>query len=234
MRHFKVEMGDKMTGRLRSQAVLVGLREDIELLLGNFLAKGSLKFADFAECWREMNFVFVFTFRLNQSELREFIEDAFLVALEYLNEMNSTEQSVSILFMIYSLFSCQPIEPKIPFKLTMDKFLLFRRLYDSCKRNGFNDACYVWLKLNSLGAFHFTLRDRALGPTYIKKIPANPDQNKVPITINNFDFNKSIEELKRVHTDYLQMKNLLAPENTAIQYLDLVNDSVFKEYDKLM
>lgn len=222
-----------MAGHIRTQAVLASLREDCDLLLSNFLSKESFKFQDFTACWRDMSFCFIFTFKLNQSELREFIEEAFLIALEYVKETNTLEKSIGILYLICSLYTSQPINPKIQFKLTMEKFLHFRKIFHSCKEKGYTDACYVWMKLISIGAFHFTHRDRPLGPTYLKKIPANLDQNNMQVTPTCFDFTESIDELRRVHGDYLEMKRQLGTEISSIRDLDHVNDSVFTEYKRI-
>ncbi|XP_074598916.1 snRNA-activating protein complex subunit 1-like [Brevipalpus obovatus] len=216
------------------ERILDGLRQDITKLIENYIAKEDHTFPNFASTWREMKFYFIFTSKVNQSELREFTEEAFLITLKFLDTTeNSMQHSIAILFLMYCMFISQPLNPKIPFKLTIENYNRCRLIYKHCEEHQIKDACYVWLKLNSLGAFHFTHRERPMGPSYMKK---HINTSLVPRSEIDFssEYKDSINELTRIHQEYSNLKRSLPPENGAVKHLDLVSDSLFQEYTSIM
>ena len=101
-----------------------GFRQDMEELFSRFLTPEeedstengetdkskeiSLRFTRFSHFWRQMDFSLVFRYRLQENDLREFIEETYLVVLPNVCSEYPFERRVSALYLLYSLFVKQP------------------------------------------------------------------------------------------------------------------------------
>lgn len=212
-----------------------GLKQDIDNLLEEFDKTRSLRFIDFACLWRDKSFNFIFTYKLNQNDLREFIEEAFNIVLDPLCSDTTPERSISSLYFIYCLYTSQPIEPKVPINLTLNKFKFFRSLLAATKESKQIDACYIFLKLVSLGAFNLVARNKPFGPLTIRKTVVSSAQTSRELPIGQLcDLESYIGKLQWIHTLYNNKKRSLEGDDVAeVKNLELINDELFSEYEKL-
>ena len=157
--------------------VASGFRQDMEELFSRFIApeesteqmtedmtidekpkKISLRFSRFSSVWRQMNFSLVFRLRLNENDLREFVEEIYLLVLPNVCIEYPYERRVSALYLLYSLFVKQP--KNICQKIRINSLYLdqFRELIQISKQSDQLDVCFVWYKIVVIRCHRFGLR----------------------------------------------------------------------------
>lgn len=220
------------------QSIRNGLREDVNNLIEDFDRMASVRFVDFSRLWKERHLSWIFTYKLNIIDMREFIEDAYQIILDQLNRSAKPERAILILYLIYCFYMCQPITPKIPIKLNLSKFKAFRYLFQESRVNKHLDACYIWMKLLSLGAFHMVDQTKAYGPLAMKK---DPTLGASSSSTNNFSLDRTceiqteMEKVKNLHYSYLALKDSLeGPDAENVKALSLVRDEFFDQFANIL
>jgi hypothetical protein len=126
-----------------------------------------LRFTRFCHHWKELNFSFVFGFRQNSRDLREFVDEIYLEVLPNVCSEYPLERRVCALYLLYSLFVKQPIICQ-KIRINFQYLEQIRELIQKCKQLSQLDVCYVWYKLLSLGAIDLVHVSRLMGPSYIR------------------------------------------------------------------
>ncbi|CAG2169696.1 unnamed protein product [Oppiella nova] len=234
--------------------IAAGFRQDMEALFSRFMAKEdehtiddrtsgdetqsvvSLRFSRFCEIWREMCFSYVFRLRVNENELREFVDEIYLEVLPNVAEDHPLDRRVCALYLLYSLFQKQPklsdkVRDRQKIRINFSYLEQIRDLIERCKRLEQLDVCYVWYKLLSLGAVHLVHVSRLMGPLYIRNSRVtNETQTKTDFLIDQFQtsLNQPFEELSHIHEKYRAMKEALYDESPQTKQLDQIQDNMFE------
>ena len=159
--------------------VASGFRQDMEEIFSRFLTidensrentpkEVSLRFSRFSQHWRQMNFSLVFRHRLNENDLREFIEEMYLVVLPNVCSQYPFERRVCALYLLYSLFVKQPQNLCVKIRVNFPYLQEIRQLIQKSKQLEQLDVCFVWYKLWSLGAIDLVDVCRRVGPYFIR------------------------------------------------------------------
>ena len=197
---------------MKIKYVAAGFKEDLESLFNLYLTCSSVRFCDFVDCWKKMKFSLIFTCKLNQGEMKDFVEECFRITLKYFKEEREAEKKIAIVYFLYCFYSKQPLDPKIKIRLTLEEFKLFKDLNQLCLNNGHLDTCYMWCKLLSIGAFDFVARERLYGPSYIANTrrmashetaeSSGPSNDKTLLE----SLSKQVELLQKLDSHYSKMK----------------------------
>ena len=91
------------------------LKHDINTLFLRFCQKQSVRFEEFCEEWRAMNFncIFAATHRNTFSAKMRLVERMFRVASEFLSEDATFLYRVACVYFFYSVYNKQISEPKV-------------------------------------------------------------------------------------------------------------------------
>ncbi|CAG2114923.1 unnamed protein product [Medioppia subpectinata] len=200
----------------------------------------SLRFTRFCEIWRDMSFSFIFKFRQNDNEMREFVDEMYLEVLPNVAEDHRLERRVCALYLLYSLYSKQPKldgQMAAPQKIRINFAYLqqMRDLIETCKQLDQLDVCYVWYKLVSMGAIHFVHVSRLMGPLFIRNSRVtNETQTKTDFLIDQFQTSlmAPLDELSHIHEKYRAMKEAIVDESPQLEpqfkLVDHINDNEFE------
>ena len=157
-----------------------GFRQDFETLYHRFNtpepeADGqppkemSLRFTRFCEIWREMNFSLIFRFRLNENDLREFVDEIYLEVLPFVASEYPLARRVCALYMLFSLYAKQPIICQ-KIRINFQYLAQIRELIQRCKQLEQLEIPFLWYKLLSLGAIDLVHVSRLMGPYFIRNM----------------------------------------------------------------
>lgn len=152
--------------------IAAGFRNDAEKLLDRFVAKKSLKFADFAEVWRDLHFTTIFMGRESLRELTEFIEECYRNALLFM-DASDPYQKVGTVYLLYSLYLKQPsllLKSQVPIRVS------FRQVFEiynvenhflegSICNDDVLDLTYIVTKLFKMEAFSICCFPIPMGPS---------------------------------------------------------------------
>lgn len=141
--------------------------KDKESLFTSFRLKRSLRFQDFASCWRDMRFSLVL-YGKPATELRDFLEDAFFFCLEDMQIQKDIDQRVFGLYLMYSLFMKQPSTAKTSIRLSKDAWNDVKNLLSFAQENKHLDLLCVWTELRKNQAVDFVYSIKYFGPFYAK------------------------------------------------------------------
>ena len=151
--------------------VASGFRQDLEELFNRLITPDdneemsssetpkqiSLRFTRFCGIWRQMNFSLVFRHRHNENDLREFVDEIYLLVLPFVGSEYPLERRVFALYLLYSLFVKQPKSISQKLRINFSYLQQIRELIQICKQLEQLDVVFVWYKLWSLGAIDVVL-----------------------------------------------------------------------------
>jgi hypothetical protein len=182
--------------------IAAGFRQDMELLFSKFIDNERqnesepkseplirLRFSRFAQIWTQLNFSFIFKARINDNELREFIDEIYLEVLPNCSRDKPFERRVASLYLLYSLFVKQPQNKTIQQRIRINYYYLseIRELVEKSKQLDQLEVCYIWYKLLSLKAIDFVHVSRLMGPYYIRNSRVtNETETYTDFIINQF------------------------------------------------
>ncbi|XP_071812184.1 snRNA-activating protein complex subunit 1-like [Apostichopus japonicus] len=135
--------------------VFDGLNKDIEQLMDNFVKTGSVRYEGFCQIWQEMNFSLVYCGLKIMEHKREFIEEAFRLAVAYLSPPFDFQQRTGGLYLMYAFYSTQRYQPKLKIRLSLQQWEHLKDIESEFKNQGHLDAAYILMKLKAAKAFIF-------------------------------------------------------------------------------
>ena len=145
-------------------AVLNAFTKDKQSLFMSFRLTSSLRFHDFASCWRDMKFSLVLCGK-SSKELKAFLEDAYELCLEDIRPEKDVDRKVFALYMMYSLFMKQPCDTKTSIRLSIQGWQDVKDLLFFAQENQHLDIIYIWKRLRDEKAVDFVYSVRYFGPT---------------------------------------------------------------------
>ncbi|CAH0548849.1 unnamed protein product [Brassicogethes aeneus] len=169
-------------------------QRDVEQLLNTFGALKSLKFADFAEVWKEMNFVNVFSGLQYVQYINDITENMFFVVKKYVYFPQSIFTQVGAMYLLYSLYYNQPLKGLVKIRLTLDEYNRIIHCIETLKAKNELDMPYIFAKLKVNNAFIFVAERKVLGPE--ERFIKNHDY----FIDNTFQDQKSESALKKLQT----------------------------------
>ena len=189
----------------------VGFREDMETLLQNFAKTDSLRFKKFAECWRQMKFSLIFCGMRTEFEIKEFLEDAFIMLCNEMLSTKDTSTRLGAFYMAYSLYEKQPTDPKIPFRLTHDINKIITDLVIFADESKHLDIVLLFERLHNGNGFYFVATELPMGPVFMRSNASNPKQSTIDIKAGKLKslVVKTADEYSKVNAQYEDMKREL-------------------------
>ena len=202
-----------------------GFKEDMETLLQDFVKTNNIRFTKFAECWRQMKFSLIFCGMTSEFEIKEFLEDAFIMLC---NEMLSTRdlpRRIGAFYMAYSLFEKQPTVPKIPYRLSPDFDKIISNLVLIADEMKHFDVVLLFERLINGNGFYYVATELPMGPVFMRSNVSNSKQYTIDIRAGKLKswVVKQAEELGKVNSQYVDMKRQLNLQDE----LDMIKDDFY-------
>lgn len=190
---------------------------DKDSLYHAFQQTASIKFVDFAHCWRESKFSLVLYGR-RMRELREWLTGCYPVILSDLQQFHPMHRRVFALFLLYSLCFKQPLSQFIPVRITVTTLQQLDDVKKHALQHGHVDVLFVWHKLISSSAIQIVHTAPLFGPlqaklnvrdecSVVEKKQASLKSLLVP----------PLNQLSHLHHKYESMKRALSLSNTAVR-----------------
>ena len=202
---------------------------DRDALFHAFRCHASLKFSDFASCWRDHKFGFVLYGR-RVKELRVWLSDAYAVALTDVRADQPLERRVFGLFLLYALYFRQPSKP-MPIRVSLIAFEPLLELRQLAQQQKLLDVLFVWHKLVSSTAFQVVFSDKIYGPTTAKasvKATTDASISRAADLLSTLD--PELALVSDLNSKYEGLKQKLAKSNPAVEDLLSQEADVFSEF----
>ncbi|OWF40500.1 snRNA-activating protein complex subunit 1-like [Mizuhopecten yessoensis] len=203
-------MGSKTTVRyLHKYTPAKGIKEDFEDLLQRFIATETVRYENFVEIWRDMKMPLMFAGRQTEREVREFIEECFRIASQYVLAPYNFQVRVGALYLLYGLFNIQPLFHRVKIRTTNTMWLDLLEFQSEAQRQQHLDVDFVFHKLRFQNAFLFTAKQIEVLHTV--------DKNKDEVSLSEefkeeqsvlFDLfsTEMLEQMATVHQHYEAIK----------------------------
>ncbi|KAK7148257.1 hypothetical protein R3I93_012555 [Phoxinus phoxinus] len=192
------------------------VKADCEELLARFQATESVRYEQFLEVWRDMNFSSIFYSKPEANERRMFARLIMSVASPYFFPPYTFQIRVAGLYLLYGLFNSQLITPKEKIRIALKDWedaMQFQR--DAVNAQHY-DVLYIFRKLLSDKAFYFTAM-----PTPLCYGEKKEDRKKTEICEEFVDPSSRpqelittdvLEEIGNIHEHYEGMKKSIFAE----------------------
>ncbi|XP_054647983.1 snRNA-activating protein complex subunit 1-like [Dunckerocampus dactyliophorus] len=185
------------------------LTEDVEDLLGRFQQKDSIRFDDFSAIWRDMRFSDVFLGIFGMGEMRKFCKVAMITAAKYFLPPYCFQIRVGGLYLIYAFYHTQLVTPPVQIRLALRDWDYVQKFLQDSMGCGHLDVVYIYRKLVSSKAFHYTAIPHLL--TFQK--PKRPQKQKVcsemlarATAVKELLSEDYLEEVTNIQNRYEKMK----------------------------
>ncbi|XP_033103245.1 snRNA-activating protein complex subunit 1-like isoform X2 [Anneissia japonica] len=204
-----------------------GIKTDCEILLNEFVKTENVRYEDFANIWHSMNFSFVYFGLKHQVDQRDFTEEAFEVASNFLMPPFTFQVRIGALYLLYGLYFTQIQNPKIKIHMSLNRWQELIGLHEDIHKQQHLDAEYVFLKLKVERAFMITATPKCMfyRRTFGKSEPDTAAHMRQPHSIlAEYIDNDSLENLEVVHSKYEYLKSKLKGRED--QSLKIVKESM--------
>ncbi|XP_065113276.1 snRNA-activating protein complex subunit 1a [Paramisgurnus dabryanus] len=199
------------------------VKNDCEDLLGRFQQTESVRYEEFSAVWRGMDFSSLFYGHQSIHEKRSFTRLTLTVAYNYLIPPYSFQIRVGALYMIYGLYNQQLVWPKEKVRIAIKDWCHIQQLIADAKSCKHLDVAYIFFRLLSEKAFHFTAMPKKL--TFISgdRVQHNVNEEFRARRDNVAELASAelLEEIANVHGCYEKMKNALLPKSAGVTLLNL-------------
>ncbi|XP_077560033.1 uncharacterized protein LOC144174912 isoform X2 [Haemaphysalis longicornis] len=136
--------------------VTAGFQVDMNTLLARYSASKSVRFSEFAKCFREAKFSLIFCARKDPRELRLMVEEMVSVVLKLWAPTTTFPEKVFGLYMLYAIYTMQPLKPKAKLRLKLCHMSVMTQLLHKCEQEQHLDACYIINRLYMEKCFFYT------------------------------------------------------------------------------
>ncbi|XP_029982377.1 snRNA-activating protein complex subunit 1b [Sphaeramia orbicularis] len=191
------------------------LKSDYEELLSRFQQTDTVRFEIFSKIWREMKFAEIF-YGTVRHERRAFSRLALDVASSFFLPPFSFQIRVGGLYLLYGLWTCQLTSPSEQIRLALKDWEDVQKFEKDAVDAQHLDVVYIFRKLMSQKAFHFTAMPGLLSFKKQRKIERSMaceefmERASRPQELINNDL---LEELSNIHELYNNLKTSVCPKS---------------------
>jgi len=206
------------------------LKHDVNALFLKFCEKQSVRFDDFAEAWRELNFncLFACTERNTEFAKMRVAERLFRIASEFLSPEATFLYRVAAVYCLYAVYFKQIADVKVKIRMTPTMWVDLMEFLEVVQAHQHLDVAYVILKLKRSKAFVFTAMPKHLSfgkKEFMLACDGNTEQKRFPET------DKYVEELlqgghlmeglSKIQSEYEEVRKKLLMESKEDEITDL-------------
>uniref|UniRef100_V5HIK4 Putative snrna-activating protein complex subunit 1 n=2 Tax=Ixodes ricinus TaxID=34613 RepID=V5HIK4_IXORI len=219
----------------RVKKVIAGFYTDMNMLLGKFMAKNTVRFVDFAEQWREHKFSLIFSGRKDPRELRYMIEEMMPIILKLWIPTSTFPEKLFALYMLYAFYEVQPIEPKLKVRVKLSHWNMMEEILQQSKKEQHLDVCYIIHRMRVTYCFHFVAYLKHRSPARLTELEDDISSTaeataKVFADMERLVKDGLLEQLSIMHNQYTSMK--AAQEHPGVRQLDMVKENIFDEMNR--
>ncbi|GLD73731.1 snRNA-activating protein complex subunit 1-like protein [Lates japonicus] len=184
------------------------VKSDCEELLSRFQQTESVRFEVFSKIWREMNFSHIF-YGAVKREKRAFSRLVLDSAYSFFLPPFSFQIRVGGLYLLYGLYQCQTASPPEQIRLALKDWDDVKKFEKDALDAQHYDTVYIFRKLMSLKAFHFTAMPTLLAYQKKRKVERSAlceefvERASRPQELINIEL---LEELSNIHGLYEKLK----------------------------
>ncbi|XP_051773790.1 snRNA-activating protein complex subunit 1b [Ctenopharyngodon idella] len=192
------------------------VKTDCEELLARFQATESVRYEQFLEIWRDMNFSSIFYGKPEPSERRRFARLILSVVSPYFFPPYTFQIRVGGLYLLHGLFNSQLVTPREKIRISLkdwEDVMQFQR--DAVNAQHY-DVVYIFRKLLSDKAFYFTAmpiplfyREKKEDGRKMKICEEFVDPSSRPQELVTTDV---LEEIANIHEHYEGLKKAIFAE----------------------
>ncbi|XP_060935197.1 snRNA-activating protein complex subunit 1-like [Limanda limanda] len=143
------------------------LTEDVEELLARFQQADSVRYEVFSAIWRSMGLSDVFLGCPGVGEKKRFSRVTLATAVKYFLSPYSYQIRVGGLYLMFGFYHTQPAVPPVKIRLALQDWDQVQKFFKDSVEAGHHDVLYVYKKLVSIKAIHYTAMPHLL--SFIKQ-----------------------------------------------------------------
>lgn len=210
--------------------VAAGFYIDMNMLLARYSSTKSVRFDDFAKYFREAKFSLIFCGRKDPREQRLLVEEMVAMVLRFWAPTTTFQERVFGLYMLYAIYSTQPVKPKVKVRLKVSHMAVVAQLLDLGGQDQHLDICYIINRLYLEKCFLYTASIRQMSPMMTNERDEDADPNmevsaKVFNSMEMFGTSGSLLQLLHIHDQYVAMKASQLSES--LRELTMVSENKF-------
>jgi hypothetical protein len=131
---------------------------DARSLLADVVSKRSVRYSDFKESWTEREFWFVYCAGTDPLRKEEVVTCLVVEGMRYLiSRSRPVHERLAGLYLIYTVFCTQPLNPKALIRVTADDWTALIELQEVIREKKYAEAGYI---------LHYLRKERAFTLTY--------------------------------------------------------------------
>ncbi|XP_077556392.1 snRNA-activating protein complex subunit 1-like [Haemaphysalis longicornis] len=216
--------------------VAAGFHVDMNTLLAKYSASNSVRFSEFAKCFREAKFSLIFCGRKDPRELRLLIEEMVSMVLKLWAPTTTFHEKVFGLYMLYAIYTMQPLKPKEKLRLKLCHMNVMMQLLDKCQQEQHLDACYIINRLYLEKCFFYTASIRQMSPMVTTERaedtdPATEVSAKIFSSMEMFGTGGTLEQLSHIHDEYVKAKSS-QQSSESVRELTMVSENRFADFGR--
>ncbi|XP_048061674.1 snRNA-activating protein complex subunit 1b isoform X2 [Megalobrama amblycephala] len=192
------------------------VKTDCEELLARFQATESVRYEQFLEVWRDMNFSSIFYGKPEPSERRRFARLILSVVSPYFFPPYTFQIRVGGLFLLYGLFNSQLVTPREKIRISLKDWKDVMQFQRDAVNAQHYDVVYIFRKLLTDKAFYFTAmpiplfyREKKEDGRKMKICEEFVDPSSRPQELVTTDM---LEEIANIHEHYEGLKKSVFAE----------------------
>ncbi|XP_077560025.1 snRNA-activating protein complex subunit 1-like isoform X1 [Haemaphysalis longicornis] len=217
--------------------VTAGFQVDMNTLLARYSASKSVRFSEFAKCFREAKFSLIFCARKDPRELRLMVEEMVSVVLKLWAPTTTFPEKVFGLYMLYAIYTMQPLKPKAKLRLKLCHMSVMTQLLHKCEQEQHLDACYIINRLYMEKCFFYTASVRQMSPmmTTEKEDDTDPAAEVSGKTFSHVEMfgtmGSTLEQLSHIHDEYVKAKSS-QQSSDSVRELTMISDNLFANFGR--
>ena len=200
--------------------------QDCQRILSSYAELQTVRFAQFADKWREMNFVYVHCAvkdgrdKLDRDR-HELTTSLLTCASKYISSDYPFEVRIGSLYLLYCLYFTQLSEPKA--KIRLDPSLLedLSNLHYKITADKHSDADYVLRRLKEDYAFHIVATLTQMSMRYHATVPTHTEELELFLRddhsyINLLFSTNTLQAFHQVHSEFEEIKSLISQKHPSL------------------
>ncbi|XP_064454878.1 snRNA-activating protein complex subunit 1-like [Ornithodoros turicata] len=212
--------------------IAAGFPTDMSMLLDRFVVTNSVRYEGFAKLWREAKFPLIFCGRKDLREMRQFIDETFSIILQLWVPTSNFQEKVFALYMLYGMYTMQPITPKVKIRIKMNHWAMSQELLQQSAKEQHLDICYIIHRMRQVHSFHFVAFLKLRSPALLaEKEEENNSISEMTMKVysNMHDMMKGglLEQLSLIHNQYTCMRSM--QDTPSVSQLDMVRQNIFED-----
>ncbi|XP_060069591.1 snRNA-activating protein complex subunit 1-like [Ylistrum balloti] len=186
-----------------------GIKDDFEDLLQRFIATETVRYENFVEIWRDMKMSMIFAGRQSEREVREFTEECFRIASQYVVAPYNFQVRVGALYLMYGIFNTQPLCQRVKIRTTHSMWRDLLEFQSEAHRQQHLDVDFVFHKLRFQNAFLFTAKPVEVLHTVDKtkdEVSLSEEFKEEQSVLFDLFSTEMLEQMATVHQHYEAIK----------------------------